>query len=832
MKAAYDAGMRSTVLLLMPLFLLACGDKDGGDSSEATDADEDGFFAELDDCDDSDPNIHPGAEEVCNGADDNCDGTVDEGALELLFVDADQDGYGDPSSSIEGCDGATGVSSNDQDCDDSDASVNPAAIEVCGGSDEDCDALVDDDDDSLDTETATIWYRDLDSDGYGDAEDQSLACEQPAGFVDNDLDCDDVRNGVNPDAEEGCDGVDTNCDGVLPEGEEDDDGDGQRGCDGDCDDAQETVYEGAPELCDGLDNDCSGAAQDGEADDDGDGYVECEVDSGGWGGQPITGGEDCDDEDADSFPGADEYCDGHDDDCDGDIDEVDSVDVSTWYADVDGDGYGDASSSEVACDQPSNTVSDDSDCDDTDAARNPGEIEVCDGVDNDCDGNTSEDGLVTFVDSNSAVSDLTSSFGTSTVSAVTLATDGELTFCDGTYYATVALEADVVLSGQSGVAADVVLTSDGSGSVLTVETDGVEVFIEAMTVSGGNGQQGASLNCDASATVALENVVLSDGVAVDGGAVYSEGCEVSIDDSELTGNEATVGGAIAVLDGNLTLSASTVHDNIAEYGGAIAVYGGYGDAAASMDGTQVYDNDSDYGTVWISGDGGNADFECIGTTTTSSGLSSNTDGYGAFLLADEGSGLTLDTCDTGSSTNSDDNSPGDVYTLLDNTLALDDDESLSCSDGVCELGTRTTAGTTNSSSGTSRSRGILVLADYNALVTSVGFYVGSSCAVDFYVLSSSSPSGPWQEESVSSLTSSPGWNDLSMSLQTGEGTYYAFMFAWQICSMTWYEDAASSDLGFGTYAGGAETSTYGGSMSPPTITSSSTAVTMRVDSSI
>lgn len=104
------------------------------------------------------------------------------------------------------------------------------------------------------------------------------------------------------------------------------------------------------------------------ADADGDGY---------------SADVDCNDAVAAINPGATESCNGVDDDCDSSIDE--GLGSSTFYADVDSDGYGNPASSTTACAAPSGYVSDNTDCNDADGTANPGEAEVCgDGVDNDC----------------------------------------------------------------------------------------------------------------------------------------------------------------------------------------------------------------------------------------------------------------------------------------------------------------------------------------------------------------------------------------------------------------------------------------------------------------
>jgi predicted outer membrane repeat protein len=96
---------------------------------------------------------------------------------------------------------------------------------------------------------------------------------------------------------------------------------------------------------------------------------------------------DCDDLNPDAYPGGTETCGGLDEDCDGSVDESGASDALTWYLDDDEDGYGDAASTEIGCTAPSGYVADNTDCDDTDSAINPGAREVCGaGLDNDCDG--------------------------------------------------------------------------------------------------------------------------------------------------------------------------------------------------------------------------------------------------------------------------------------------------------------------------------------------------------------------------------------------------------------------------------------------------------------
>jgi hypothetical protein len=232
-----------------------------GDAS-LYDADGDGWAACGTDCDDASAATHPGAGEVCDGADNDCDGTTDEGT-ECYDDDGD------------------GQTENDGDCNDGNAAIYLGAPEdYTNGIDDDCDGVVD------------SSFMDHDGDGY--------AVEGG--------DCDDADATVHPGAAEDANGVDDDCDGTIDEGTAryDDDGDGQTELAGDCDDADPNTYPAAPELADWVDNDCDGSLDEGtvNADDDGDGYTEI--------------GGDCDDTRVRVNPSATEVNgDGLDNDCDG-----------------------------------------------------------------------------------------------------------------------------------------------------------------------------------------------------------------------------------------------------------------------------------------------------------------------------------------------------------------------------------------------------------------------------------------------------------------------------------------------------------------------------------
>lgn len=178
------------------------------------------------------------------------------------------------------------------------------------------------------------FYADFDNDSYGDPNSGVDVCDgiAPSGYVADNTDCNDNDPAINPAATEICNSIDDNCDGTIDEGF-DVDNDGYTTCEGDCNDNDNTVYPGATELCNGVDDDCNTLVDDG-------------------------------------------------------------LTFVTYYADNDGDTYGDPVNTVSTCDgPPSGYVSDNTDCNDANANANPAGVEVCNGIDDDCDGLTDEDVL-------------------------------------------------------------------------------------------------------------------------------------------------------------------------------------------------------------------------------------------------------------------------------------------------------------------------------------------------------------------------------------------------------------------------------------------------------
>lgn len=396
-----------------------------GEESSPTpspDSDNDGFVA-AQDCDDTNAQTYPGAEETCDNADNNCNSLVDDDPVDTtaFWPDVDGDRFGAEGGVIEACNAPDGYAASNDDCNDADATINPQATEACNNKDDNCN-------DQIDEGSKSPFYPDGDGDGFGSGDPQ-LACTRPEGTSPTTGDCDDNNDLVNPNGIEICNDIDDNCDGVT-DGEsaedvktwyDDDDDDGygdpedvEIACDrpngyvdqaGDCDDTDASLnpttiwyqdqdsdgfgvdgsvleqcqrptgysgtggdcdgddpkyYPGAPEGCsDPFDYNCDGSTSFQDQDDDG--FAAC---------------EECDDSDGAIRPDAVEVCDGQDNDCDEAIDDEDTAVTgqSTWYQDGDGDGYGDGDHTTQACANPDGYVQSSGDCDDNNGDVSPDTI--------------------------------------------------------------------------------------------------------------------------------------------------------------------------------------------------------------------------------------------------------------------------------------------------------------------------------------------------------------------------------------------------------------------------------------------------------------------------
>lgn len=380
------------------------------------------------DCNDADEGVHPDAVESCNGSDDNCDGATDDmdaSGCTVYFVDADGDGHGVNGTGLCLC--AKNVLSSaltGGDCDDLDELVHPGAVEVCDSVDNDCDGETD----GPETADCQAYFVDADGDGFGDAAQSACLCAAGGGFTATDAtDCDDGLGGIHPGADETCDGADNDCDAATDEPgaldcdvwfrDEDIDkygvsGDSQCLCaasgvytasqGGDCNDSKALIFPKASESCNQVDDDCDGATDPVDAegcklwfvDGDADGYGNYLAPSkclcAGIDGFVQEGG-DCADADGSRHPGQVESCNGVDDNCDGQTDPKDSAKCVSYYFDADKDGYGLTAVSQCQCgpEAPFSALLD-SDCKDTAFAIHPDADELCNGVDEDCDGETDE----------------------------------------------------------------------------------------------------------------------------------------------------------------------------------------------------------------------------------------------------------------------------------------------------------------------------------------------------------------------------------------------------------------------------------------------------------
>ena len=330
----------------------SCTDNDG-DTFGSNTTDRSGCATLIPDCNDANNTVKPGASEICNAVDDNCNNQTNEGGVcssTPYYCDSDIDTYYNKniSGSCIGinCKPANCTITQGNDCNDNNINVNPGITEACNYLDDNCNNQTD--------EGAKItFYRDADTDTYGNYSVLFQACTAPLGYVANSTDCNDGNNAIKPLAAEVCNNVDDNCNNITDEGVR-------------LDLYSDTDYDGY-----GNPNNITGG---------------CSVSAG-----YVLNNLDCNDRNFSIKPNATEICNNADDDCDGQTDEGVVCGITNYYCDNDGDFYRSSvisgNCTTFNCVPAACLTSQGSDCNDQNGAVNPGINDTtCDGIDNNCDG--------------------------------------------------------------------------------------------------------------------------------------------------------------------------------------------------------------------------------------------------------------------------------------------------------------------------------------------------------------------------------------------------------------------------------------------------------------
>ena len=628
------------------LVILDTNCADIGDSDEDTD----GYTVDEGDCDDdpvTGPDVNPGAVEVCDGVDNDCDGEADNGDdASAWYFDRDGDGYGSGEATLA-CSQPLRHVDVDGDCGAYNADINPGAEEVCDGIDNDCDGAAD-----VDATDATTWYADSDNDGYGTS-GEPLSCSDwlARGYTEDGL------YSITPFGDDAA--LEVWCDMTADDGGwtllfSHDYGASGALFGSDDDAALKNAQDPTADLYSILDYTSAFEGSDGAyelrltwpgeglginhwtqtTDPTGDGvsdYTAVDVSYTGnsWGGLELSSS-------------SSSYLDG-------------SVDHSNWWYSVGAQSLHDGGipgpSSNVvdavqlwvraeasdhdaltvaACEQPDGEspgwVATADDCDDAAGWRHPGAEEVCDGVRGDCDdrGWLSDAGMASFQASDESWTDYTGTLGAGAAGApasTTLSSEGTLNVCEGTWYVNLSASASVAVVGHGGQDS-VVLDGDSAGQVLAYSNGVDDVRVEGLTLSNGSASTyGGALYLWGNESVVLRELTVTDSATDQmGGGVFVYGAaEVTLDGLWFEGNTASSSGgglttyscdAIAATEltfidnntdssgggcnadyGYITASDLYFEGNYAaDYGGGLSL----GHGVDTITDSVFYDNESDY----------------------------------------------------------------------------------------------------------------------------------------------------------------------------------------------------------------------------------------------
>lgn len=536
---------------------------------------------------------------------------------------------------------------------------------------------------------------------------------------------------------------------------------------------------------------------------------------------------DCDDSDADINPDADEICDGLDNNCDDEIDDATATDAGTWYADSDLDSYGDTNTSMIACDMPEGYIEDGTDCDDTSELVNPAAAEICDGIDNDCDASTSEDGMATHLSTDGVASDVTADVsGADGAPAEFTVSDGALHFCDGTFYVNLMVDGDATVGSVNEDPTQAILDGGGVGRPVFVWGEGLTVGLADLTLQNGVAPEdgmnslfdaaGGGVHCSSNLEgtelvandMSMDNVMITGNSAQSGGGMFSLGCNLTISNSEIASNNGEFGAGFISFEGNHSWTAVDIVDNesVGYSAGGFAAFFGSNDNGAN---TVMLDDVVVTGNVNIGNDEGGV-LAFVGSTTATwigtagaegSGVWGNTSpGSGSLELIDGGQ-LVADTVDFGSAAAGTGNSDFDVsYDGAEGEAdywVARDDASFSCDEFGCGTPvTNAVADSVEYDSGGSGFYGSLIQA--SSTTTLMSFEMDSSeaapnCFMDFFLLQEMS-SGYWEilwSNTDVAVNTSGNTNSGMIGVVVEDGERYVTGFT-GICS----SGVNNADIGF------------------------------------